>query len=95
MLCEYADATEKVTIIPRGQALGVTFTPPEKGRAPHQPGEADRQDLRLPGRPRGRESIFIGKIHGGAYADIKTVTSLARMMVTQLGMSDLLGPILL
>lgn len=92
MLCEYADATEKVTIIPRGQALGVTFTPPEKDEH-HTSKEKliDKICVSLGGRV--AEEIFIGKIHGGAYADIKTVTSLARMMVTQLGMSDALGPI--
>jgi len=92
MLCEHADPAEKVTIIPRGQALGVTFTPPQKDEH-HTSKEklTDRICVSLGGRV--AEEIFIGQIHGGAYADIKTVTSIARTMVTQLGMSEALGPI--
>jgi len=92
MLCEHADPAEKVTIIPRGQALGVTFTPPQKDEH-HTSKEKliDRICVSLGGRV--AEEMFIGQIHGGAYADIKTVTSIARTMVTQLGMSDTLGPI--
>jgi cell division protease FtsH len=92
MLCEHADAAEKVTIIPRGQALGVTFTPPEKDEH-HTSREKliDKICVSLGGRV--AEEIFIGRIHGGAYADIKAVTNIARMMVTQLGMSEALGPI--
>jgi len=92
MLCENADPAEKVTIIPRGQALGVTFTPPEKDEH-HTSKEKliDKICVSLGGRV--AEEIFIGEIHGGAYADIKSVTNIARMMVTQLGMSEALGPI--
>jgi cell division protease FtsH len=91
-ICEHADPTEKVTIIPRGRALGVTFTPPEKDEH-HTSREKleDRICVALGGRV--AEELFVGKIHGGAYQDIKTVTAIARTMVTQLGMSQSLGPI--
>jgi cell division protease FtsH len=91
-LCEHADPTEKVTIIPRGRALGLTFTPPEKDEH-HTSREKliDRICMALGGRV--AEEVFIGQIHGGAYADIKMVTGIARTMVTQLGMSEKVGPI--
>jgi cell division protease FtsH len=91
-LCEHSDPTEKVTIIPRGQALGVTFTPPERDEH-HTSKEKliDRICVYLGGRV--AEENFIGKIHGGAYADIKGVTGIARTMVTSLGMSEAVGPI--
>ncbi len=91
-LCEFADPIEKVTIIPRGQALGLTFTLPEKDEL-HTSREKilDKICMALGGRV--AEELFIGRIHGGAYQDIKTVTHYARTMVTQLGMSDSLGPI--
>lgn len=92
MLCKFADPTEKVTIIPRGQAMGVTFTPPEKDEHhTSQEKYTDKICVSLGGR--AAEEIFIGRIHGGAYADIKAVTAIARTMVTQLGMSEALGPI--
>jgi len=91
-LCEHSDSTEKVTIIPRGQALGVTFTPPLRDEH-HTSKEKliDRICVYLGGRV--AEELFIGKIHGGAYADIKGVTSIARTMVSALGMSEAVGPI--
>jgi len=91
-LCEFADPTEKVTIIPRGQALGLTFTPPEKDEL-HISREKilDKICMALGGRV--AEELFIGRIHGGAFQDIKTITHYARTMVTQLGMSKALGPI--
>ena len=91
-LCEHAQKTEKVTIIPRGRTLGVTWMLPEKddvhmSRAKY----LDFICVSLGGRV--AEEIFIGSITSGAYADIRTVSSLAREMVTRVGMSDALGPI--
>ncbi len=80
--CEEADPVHKVTIIPRGQALGLTFTPPEKDEH-HTSREklVDKICVALGGRV--AEELFIGQIHGGAYADIKAVTGIARTMVTR------------
>ncbi|MDO9171616.1 MAG: ATP-dependent zinc metalloprotease FtsH [bacterium] len=91
-LCEHAQKTEKVTIIPRGRTLGVTWMLPEKddvhmSRAKY----LDFICVSLGGRV--AEETFIGSITSGAYADIRTVSSLAREMVTRVGMSDVLGPI--
>ncbi len=91
-VCDEADPIEKVTIIPRGQALGVTFSLPEKDEL-HVSREKllDRICWALGGRV--AEELFVGRIHGGAYQDIRSVTQYARTMVTQLGMSEALGPI--
>ncbi len=91
-MLEHADPPEKVTIIPRGQALGVTFTPPERDE--HHVSRDKWQDkicVALGGRV--AEELFIGQISAGAYGDIKQVTTIARTMVTQWGMSEVLGPI--
>ncbi|HPF69240.1 MAG TPA: ATP-dependent zinc metalloprotease FtsH [Candidatus Krumholzibacteria bacterium] len=91
-VCEFANATEKVTIIPRGQALGVTFTPAERDEH-HRSREQmiDQICMALGGRV--AEEIFIGRIHTGAYQDIKMVTGMARAMVASFGMSEAVGPI--
>jgi len=89
---ENADPVHKVTIIPRGQALGVTFTPAEKD-VYHLSREKFLDQICMALGGRVAEEMFLGQIHSGAYSDIKTVTRTARYMVTQVGMSDLLGPI--
>jgi len=90
--CEYADPVQKVTIIPRGQALGLTFTPPEKDEY-HKSKEKFLDSICMALGGRVAEEIFIGQIHSGAYSDIRKVTQTAHFMVTQLGMSEKLGPI--
>jgi cell division protease FtsH len=90
--CEQTDPVHKVTIIPRGQALGVTFTPAEKD-VYHHSREKYLDQICMAMGGRAAEEIFLGKIHSGAYSDIKAVTRTARYMVTQVGMSDELGPI--
>jgi len=90
--CEFADPVHKVTIIPRGQALGLTFTPPQRDEYHHSKEKyLDSICMALGGR--AAEELFIGQIHSGAYSDIKKVTQTARFMVTQVGMSESLGPI--
>ena len=90
-LTEGTEPLHKVTIIPRGQALGATFQLPEKDRYTQS-----RTQLlgSLVGTMGGRaaEQICFGEITTGASADIKQATSIARRMVTEWGMSDLLGP---
>jgi len=87
-----SDPVHKVTIIPRGRALGVTMQLPEQDRYCY-----DRQFLldRIAVMMGGRiaEEIFMGQMTNGAGNDIERATELARRMVTQWGMSDKLGPI--
>ena len=80
----------KVTIIPRGRALGATFQLPEKDR--YTEGR-NRLLGMITGTMGGRvaEEICFGEITTGAASDIKQATHIARMMVTEWGMSDLLG----
>jgi cell division protease FtsH len=91
-ICEFSDPVHKVTIIPRGRALGVTYTlPTEDQYTLHEQQLLDRICHALGGRV--AEEIFLGRIGSGAADDIKRVTSLARTMVTRLGMSEKLGPV--
>ncbi len=86
------DMPHKVTIVPRGRALGATMMLPEKE-------SYHTQKLRLIGQlamafgGRVAEEIFVGDISAGASDDIRRATELARAMVTELGMSDRVGPI--
>ncbi|MEZ4386680.1 MAG: ATP-dependent zinc metalloprotease FtsH [Candidatus Krumholzibacteriia bacterium] len=90
--CEFADPAQKVTIIPRGQALGVTFTPPaEDVFLRSREKFLDQICVSLGGRV--AEEIFLGSITDGAYSDIRSVTGIARTMVTRIGMSEEMGPI--
>jgi cell division protease FtsH len=90
--CEDSDPVHKVTIIPRGQALGLTFTLPEEDQyTQDQQKYLDQICVALGGRV--AEELFLGKIGSGAYSDIRRVTSIARSMVTSLGMSAMMGPI--
>jgi cell division protease FtsH len=90
--CADADPVHKVTIIPRGQALGLTFTlPVEDQYTQDQQMLLDKICMALGGRV--AEELFLGKIGSGAYSDIRKVTSIARSMVSSLGMSEKMGPI--
>ena len=90
--CEHADKAQKVTIIPRGQALGVTFTPPEEDVFLHSSEKLLAQICKGLGG-RAAEAIFLGGITDGAGGDIRSVTGIARYMVTRAGMSTSLGPV--
>ncbi len=90
--CDKTDPVHKVTIIPRGQALGLTAMIPVEDQYTTTRGKfLDNICMSLGGRV--AEEIFLGEIGSGAYGDIKSVTNYARTMVTRLGMSDALGPI--
>ncbi|NER26762.1 MAG: ATP-dependent zinc metalloprotease FtsH [Symploca sp. SIO1C4] len=87
------DPVQKITLIPRGQARGITwFTPDE------EQGLITRAQLRarittaLGGRAAEEEVFGEGEVTTGAGGDLQTVTSLARQMVTRFGMSEL-GPL--
>ena len=85
-----AEPLHKVTIIPRGQALGVTFMLPEKDRHIWTRRQLLAQ-LRVTFGGRIAEELFCGDISSGAAQDIRQATSIARAMVTQFGMSEKLG----
>jgi cell division protease FtsH len=89
---EHADKAQKVTIIPRGQALGVTFTPPAEDIFLHSIDKLLAQVCKGLGG-RAAEAIFLGGVTDGAGGDIRQVTGVARYMVTRAGMSPTLGPV--
>lgn len=86
-----SDPVHKVTIIPRGRALGVTFFLPEQDIL----GRTKEELLAMIANSMGgriAEEVFIGRITTGASNDIEKATEVARAMVCQYGMSDL-GPL--
>ena len=92
MLTPGADPVRKVSIIPRGIALGVTLSAPEADRFSYdQPYLLAKIKVALGGRV--AEEIVFGNVTTGAQNDIKQVTELARNMVGLWGMSDTIGPV--
>lgn len=89
------DPVHKVTIIPRGRALGVTFFLPESDQISISKQKLESQISTLYGG-RLAEKIIYGskKVSTGASNDIKIATNIARNMVTQWGFSEKLGPLL-
>jgi cell division protease FtsH len=85
------DPVHKVTIIPRGRALGVTMQLPQEDRY-----STDRERLlstiAVLFGGRIAEEVFMGQMTTGASNDFERATALARSMVTQWGMSDAMGP---
>jgi cell division protease FtsH len=86
-----ADPLHKVTIIPRGRALGVTMQLPEADRYTHTKPFIESQIAILMGG-RVAEELFLRQMTSGASNDIERATELARKMVCELGMSPL-GPV--
>jgi cell division protease FtsH len=87
----HADPVHKVSIIPRGRALGWTLTLPTEDKYLVSRGELiDRLAMMLGGRV--AEELTIGDYTTGASDDISRATATARDMVTQYGMSERLGP---
>ncbi|WP_018150315.1 ATP-dependent zinc metalloprotease FtsH [Leeia oryzae] len=85
------DPVHKVTIIPRGRALGVTMSLPTQDRYSYNRDYLLQQIAMLFGG-RIAEEVFMGQMTNGASNDIERATSMARRMVTEWGMSDVLGP---
>ncbi|MBL9147171.1 MAG: ATP-dependent zinc metalloprotease FtsH [Phycisphaerae bacterium] len=85
-----ADPLHKVTIIPRGQAMGATFSLPEKDRYGYSRRWIDAT-MRVLCGGRIAEEKKTGDVSSGAAMDIQMVTRLARLMVLEWGMSDRLG----
>jgi cell division protease FtsH len=92
MLTPGADPVRKVSIIPRGMALGVTFSAPDADRFNYlEPEVLARIKVALGGR--AAEEVVFGEISTGAESDIEQLTGLARQMVGRWGMSKAFGPI--
>ncbi|WP_394388452.1 ATP-dependent zinc metalloprotease FtsH [Shewanella woodyi] len=89
------DPVHKVTIIPRGRALGVTFFLPEADAISQSRRKLESQ-ISVAYGGRLAEEIIYGseRVSTGASQDIKYATSIARNMVTQWGFSEKLGPVL-
>ncbi|RDH90024.1 MAG: ATP-dependent zinc metalloprotease FtsH [endosymbiont of Seepiophila jonesi] len=89
------DPVYKVSIIPRGRALGVTMFLPEEDRYSYSKELLESQISSLFGGRIAEELIFgIDKVTTGASNDIKRATEIARNMVTKWGLSERLGPLL-
>jgi cell division protease FtsH len=92
LLPEHSDPLYKVTIVPRGRALGVTHSLPEKEKY-----TADKEEMMatiasaLGGRV--AEELVFNKLETGAASDFQKATEIARDMVCRYGMSEKLGPI--
>jgi cell division protease FtsH len=87
------DPVHKITIVPRGRALGVTASLPEEDRHSYSRDYLIASLAMLYGGRAAEEMIFgPEKITTGAGNDIERATALARRMVTQFGMSDSIGP---
>jgi cell division protease FtsH len=91
-LIEGNDSVHKVSIIPRGAALGVTqFLPTEDRHTMTKKQLLARISMALGGRV--AEEVVFGSITSGASDDIKRATRVARAMVCELGMSERMGPV--
>ena len=92
MLTPGADPVRKISIIPRGRALGVTVQAPDEDRY-------DYDEAYLRGRiigalgGRAAEEVVYGNVTTGAESDLEKVTQIARRMVGRWGMSDVIGPV--
>jgi cell division protease FtsH len=92
MLTPGADPVRKISIIPRGQALGVTLSTPESDRFNYSRDELlARIKVALGGR--GAEKVVYGDMTTGAESDIQNLTQVARGMVGRWGMSDAVGAV--
>jgi cell division protease FtsH len=86
------DTPHKITIVPRGRALGATMVLPDK-ESYHMQRKKMLGQLAVLFGGRVSEARFCGDVSAGASDDIRRATELARAMVTELGMSDKVGPI--
>ncbi|MGB8347064.1 MAG: ATP-dependent zinc metalloprotease FtsH, partial [Ktedonobacteraceae bacterium] len=92
LLSQYADPVAKVTIVPRGQALGVTISVPLDDRYNYSKEYLLTQIVTALGG-RAAEQVVLGRITTGAENDLQKVTAIARQMVMRWGMSERLGTI--
>ena len=86
------DPVRQISIVPSGRALGYTLAVPDEDKYSVYKTEMQEKIAMLLGG-RVAEQLILGDISGGASNDIQRATEIARKMVTQLGMSESLGPI--
>ena len=94
MLTPEADPVRKVSIIPRGQALGVTLSTPDSDRVSYSVEELEAK-IRVSLGGRVAEEVVYGVVTTGAESDLQQLTQIARQMVGRWGMSEKIGPITL
>ena len=92
MLTPGADPVRKVSIIPRGMALGVTLSTPDSDRVSYSREELEAK-IKVALGGRAAEEVVYGTITTGAEADIQQLTQVARQMVARWGMSEAIGPV--
>jgi cell division protease FtsH len=92
MLTPCADPVRKVSIIPRGMALGVTLSTPDSDRVSYSLEDLHGK-IRVALGGRVAEEIVYGTITTGAESDIQQLTQIARQMVGRWGMSEAIGPV--
>jgi cell division protease FtsH len=92
MLTPDADPVRKVSIIPRGMALGVTLSTPDADRVSYSREDLEAK-IRVALGGRVAEEIVYDRITTGAESDIQQLTQIARQMVGRWGMSEKLGPV--
>jgi len=92
MLTPGADPVRKISIIPRGMALGVTFSAPDADRFNYSLEELEAK-IKVALGGRAAEEIVYGDITTGAESDIQQLTQIARYMVARWGMSEAIGPV--
>ncbi len=91
--CKHSDPVKHITIIPAGNAGGVTIRVPLEDQMVSTKGEMI-DDIRISLGGRIAEELILDDISTGASSDIQKATQVARNMVTRYGMSDRMGPIL-
>jgi cell division protease FtsH len=92
MLTEGADPVRKISIIPRGVSLGVTFSAPDADRYSYDE-RALRARIKVALGGRGADEVVYGLATTGAESDIEQLTEIARHMVGRWGMSPAVGPL--
>jgi cell division protease FtsH len=92
MLTDGADPVRKVSIIPRGLTLGVTFAAPETDRFTYREPEIEAK-IKVALGGRAAEEVVLGETSTGAESDIQQLTEIARQMVGRWGMSSAIGPV--
>src|SRR5581483_9800680 len=90
MLTDGADPVRKISIIPRGLALGVTFSAPDADRFNYSEEEL-RAKIKVALGGRAAEALVYGDLTTGAESDIQQLTQIARQMVGRWGMSETIG----
>ncbi|TML08401.1 MAG: AAA family ATPase, partial [Actinobacteria bacterium] len=92
MLQPGADPVRKISIVPRGSALGVTFQSPESDRYSYEKKYLQGRIIGMLGG-RAAEELVYDEVTTGAANDLERVSQIARQMVGRWGMSDVLGPV--